>query len=180
MIIWSKKELEFIKKHLEGSIKSLAKFKALGETGFCGKDTEMLMHVVLDNFECVNAVEHINKILYDVLDETYSVYLLMGFKDEDIIELDYMEEEDCVIYKKLYELDDLTKKIEYGLIFEEEILEYMEDIEAIGNIKKLVLNNSWEIHQRTDADNYTYISGEIDGEYFEMGIGLFLCIKNIE
>lgn len=105
MIIWSEKELKFIKKHLEGSVESLAKFKEIGETGFCSEDTIELMHTVLENFDCANSLEHINKILYEVLDYEFANYLIRGFTVEELRELDWIEEQDCEIYKKIYELE---------------------------------------------------------------------------
>jgi hypothetical protein len=91
MIIWNEKELKHIKEHLKGVLEVSEDRKS---------DVEML----LKNFEDINIIEFTNKLLFDVLDDYYSVYWLHGFEPEDLIYLDWLTETDSDIYNKMYKV----------------------------------------------------------------------------
>jgi hypothetical protein len=78
------------------------------------------------------------------------------------------------------ELREITNKVATGLFTEVEILEKMKNIEAIGNLKVQKLLNGWEIHLRTDADNYCWICGyDEEEEPFEIGIKMMIALAKI-
>lgn len=97
MIIWSDKELEHIKKHLEGTLEII-------EKGLLESDIKSSVEILISQIENINNIEIINQLLYDVLDEYYATYWVKGYTSDDLREqnLSWFIEEDCVIYNKMY------------------------------------------------------------------------------